>query len=144
MIAKLEEAKKVITRNEITHIENGYLVELFKDVTGRKTEAYLTVTKPGAFKGYHLHTIREARYVCLKGKIKVTLYIPGSMEKEEHILDANNLSRLYIPKNVATGLLNIGEEDAWVINYPNPAYDPDLKGEQIEYTEEELLKGIIK
>ena len=79
--------------------------------------------------------------------MKITLYKPGDANsKEEHILDASaeNPIRLFIPKDIATGLENIGDEDAWMVNYPDPAYDPTLTDEQVEYTEEELLQGIVK
>lgn len=140
-----EPAKKVTTYTAQRE-ENGFLIELFKDKeTGEKTEVYLTAAKPGAFKGYHLHRVRAARYVALKGKMKITLYKPGEPElKEEHILDASNPSRLFIPKDIATGLENIGDEEAWLVNYPDPAYDPSLVDEQVEYTEEELLQRIVK
>ncbi|MBI3335190.1 MAG: hypothetical protein HY001_01700, partial [Candidatus Portnoybacteria bacterium] len=45
---------------------------------------------------------------------------------------------------IATGLQNIGDEEAWLINWPDPPYDPNLIDEQVEYTEEELEKGIVK
>lgn len=140
-IARLEDAKKVVTHGA-TGEENGFLVELYKD--GEKTIAYLTTTKPGSFKGYHLHRVRAARYVAIKGKMKIILYKPGASEKEEYILDASKPQRLFIPKNIATGLLNISEEEAWLINYPDPPYDPHLKDEQVEYTQEELEKGVVK
>ncbi len=144
-LATTEEAKKVGTRSH-DGSDNGFLIELFKDKeTGEKTEVYLTAAVPGAFKGYHLHRVRAARYVCLKGKMKITLYAPGDPNsKEEHILDSQNPSRLFIPKDIATGLENIGEEEAWLINYPDPAYDPSLVDEQVEYTEDELLQGTVK
>lgn len=135
-----ESAKKVKTFDYKTKKENGFLIELFKD--GEKTCLYLTAAAPGAFKGYHLHRVRASRYVCIKGKMKITLFVKGKFE--EHILDANNPKRLYIPKNTATGLENIGDEEAWLINFPDPPYDPSLKGEQVDYTREELEKGIIK
>lgn len=140
-----QEAKKVTTFDHNGQ-ENGFLIELFKDKeTGEKTEAYLTAAKPGAFKGYHLHRVRAARYVAVKGVMKITLYKPGDPgSKEEHILDSKNPTRLFIPKDIATGLENIGDEEAWLVNYPDPPYDPSLKDEQVEYTEEELLKGIVK
>lgn len=140
-LARLEDAKKVVT-HAATGEENGFLVELYKD--GEKTTAYLTTTKPGSFKGYHLHRVRVARYVAIKGKMKVILYKPGTAEKEEYILDAQNPQRLFIPHNIATGLLNISNEEAWLINYPDPPYDPSLKDEQVEYTQEELEKGVVK
>ncbi|MDO8657332.1 MAG: WxcM-like domain-containing protein [Candidatus Levybacteria bacterium] len=138
-IAKLEEAKKVTTFTPDGK-ENGILIELYKD--NDKTTAYFTTIKPGMFKGYHLHRVRAARYVCLRGKMKIILY--QNKEREEYILDTEKPQRLFIPNNVATGLLNIGNEDAWLINYPDPPYDPNLKDEQVEYTQEELEQGTVK
>nr|AOS95343.1 dTDP-4-dehydrorhamnose 3,5-epimerase [uncultured bacterium] len=136
---RLEPAKKVTT---FAHdgSENGFLVELFKD--GAKTTAYLTAAAPGAFKGYHLHRVRAARYVCLRGQMKIIVYIDG--KRIEHVLDATRPERLFIPANVATGLQNIGDEEAWLINYPDPPYDPQLRDEQVEYTEAELEAGVVK
>lgn len=138
-IGRMEDVKKVKTFDSEGK-ENGFLTELFKD--GEKTVIYSSATKPGMFKGYHLHRIRSARYVCIRGKMKIILYKDGI--REEHILDAEDPKRLFIPNNIATGLLNIGDEDAWLINYPNPSYNPNLKDEQVEYTEEELEKGVVK
>lgn len=140
-LATREDAKKITTHDH-TGGENGFLIELYKD--GIKTTAYVTAAKPGGFKGYHLHRVRAARYVCIRGKMKITLCKPGTQEKEEHILDATKPQRLFIPKDIATGLENIGDEEAWLINYPDPAYDPQLQDEQVEYTEEELKTGIVK
>ncbi len=141
-----QEAKKVKTFDAQGR-ENGWLMELYKDQeTGQKTEAYLTAALPGAFKGYHLHRVRAARYVALKGKMKITTYEhkDGKWVKSETVLEAGVPTRMFIPKNVATGLENIGSEEAWLINYPDPAYDPSLKDEQVEYTQEELEAGIVK
>ena len=64
--------------------------------------------------------------------------------REEHLLDATSPARLFIPKDVATGLENIGDEEGWLVNYPDPAYDPALKDEQVEYTQAELEAGVVK
>ncbi|MBI5122298.1 WxcM-like domain-containing protein [Candidatus Roizmanbacteria bacterium] len=143
---RTEEAKKVTTRAH-DGSENGFLIELFKNKeTGQKTEVYLTAALPGAFKGYHLHRVRAARYVALKGKMKITTYahVDQKWVKTETILDAVTPTRMFIPKDVATGLENIGTEEAWLVNYPDPAYDPALKDEQVEYTQEELEQGVVK
>lgn len=142
-MVRSESAKKIVTKDHHGK-ENGFLIELFKD--GDKTVVYLSVALPGAFKGYHLHRVRAARYVCLKGKMRIITYErqQGQWVRSEHILEAKNPSRLFIPKNVATGLQNIGNEESWLINYPDPPYDPNLKDEQVEYTQEELEQGIIK
>jgi dTDP-4-dehydrorhamnose 3,5-epimerase-like enzyme len=130
-------AKKVTTYDSKGGI-NGWLMEMFKD--GDKTAVYLSAAAPGAFKGYHLHRVRAARYVCLKGTMKIILYLNG--KREEYILTPGK--KLFIPKEVATGLQNIGDEEAWLVNFPDPAYDPNLKDEQVEYTQEELEQGVVK
>ena len=136
---RIEDAKKVTTFDHAGD-ENGWLIELYKD--GAKTTAYLTAASPGAFKGYHLHRVRAARYVCVRGRMKIILYVDG--KRQEHVLDAAKPQRLFIPPNVPTGLENIGDEEAWLVNYPDPPYDPDLKDEQVEYTEAELEAGVVK
>ncbi len=140
-----EPAKKVLTKDHAGQ-ENGWLMEMFKSEDGTKTEVYLSAALPGAFKGYHLHRVRAARYVALKGKMKIITYVNENDKwvRSENILEAGNPERLFIPKNVATGLENVGGEEAWLINYPDPAYDPSLKDEQVEYSQEELEAGVIK
>ena len=134
-----EPAKKVTTFDHGGN-ENGWLIELYMD--GGRTTAYLTAAAPGAFKGYHLHRVRAARYVCVRGRMKIILYVDG--KRQEHVLDAAMPERLFIPPNVATGLQNIGDEEAWLVNYPDPPYDPALKDEQVEYSEAELEAGVVK
>lgn len=134
--------------------KNGLLMEMFKSKDGSKTEVYLSTALPGAFKGYHLHRVRAARYVCLKGKMKIITYerqgnnpdasVGARWVRSENIIDSSVPERLVIPKDVATGLENIGDEESWLVNYPDPAYDPQSKDEQVEYTQEELEQGIIK
>ncbi|MBU1131429.1 WxcM-like domain-containing protein [Patescibacteria group bacterium] len=136
---KTETVKKVKTF-DANNKENGFLIELFKD--GDKTAVYLTAAKPGAFKGYHLHRVRAARYVCIRGRMKIITY--QNKKRQEFVLDAQKPGRLFIPNNVATGLENIGDEEAWLINYPEPPYNPNLKDEQVEYTEAELEAGVVK
>ncbi len=131
---KKEPCKKVTTFDVKTKEPNGHLIELYKD--NDKTVVYLSAASPGAFKGYHLHTVRKSHYVPIKGKMKVTIISGG--EKEEHILDSASPERLLLPTNVYIGLENIGSEDAWLINFPDPAYDPTLRGEQLDKSREEI------
>ena len=144
-----EQAKRLKTVDH-SGKENGFLIEMFKSLDGSKTDVYLSAAKPGAFKGYHLHRVRAARYVCLRGKMRIILYVARNVGdktkwiREEHIMDAVENKRLFIPKNIATGLENVGDEEGWLVNYPDPPYDPSLKDEQIEYTEKELESGVVK
>lgn len=112
---------------------NGYLTELKKD--GKLTAAYLTVAFPGCFKGYHLHKDRESNYVCIRGTVTVILYTKYG--RQEIQLGSGQCDKLLIPTNIPTGLRNDSREECWLINFPNPPYDPDLHGEQVDLTEEE-------
>lgn len=140
----LTEPAKKVTTYDASKSENGFLIELYKNKDN--TVSYLTAAKPKAFKGYHLHRVRAARYVCIKGRMKIITYelVADKWVRSEHLLDANSPERMFIPKNIATGLINESDEEAWLINYPDPAYDPNLKDEQVEYTEEELEQGVVK
>lgn len=115
-------------------------MELKKE--GQKTISYLTCVAVGGFKGFHLHRIRIANYVCIRGSVRVELYhFEEGWRKEEVILEVGD--KLQIPTDIPTGLFNIGAEEAWIVNFPNPPYDPEIK-EQIEYSKEDLEKGIKK
>lgn len=133
----LESAKNVKTYDMHTKEVNGFLTELYKE--DDKTVVYLSAAAPGGFKGYHLHRVRAARLICIKGKVNIIVYVDG--KRQEYLLSSDNPQRLYIPKNIPTAYHNIGEEEAWIINYPEPAYDPNLKGEQVDFTQEELDSG---
>lgn len=122
-----EPCKSVVTR-DASGKENGFLVELYKD--GKDTTLYLTATFPGGQKGYHLHTVRQSHLVCVRGKMKITLV--EEKNKTEHLLDAQKPERLLVPTGVWILYENIGNEEGWMLNFPTPPYDPDLKGEQRE------------
>ena len=130
------EKAKIVQTNDIGGNPNGFLMELQKK--GKYTSCYLTSVDPGAFKGYHLHRIRESNYVCIKGKVKVILYTKNG--REEYIMSQGD--KLNIPINTPTGLTNEWKEEGWLINFPNPYYDPDLKDEQEEFAEWECEKGL--
>lgn len=133
----MKEKAKIVKTKDLNGKDNGFLIELKK--SGDKTDAYLSAANPGCFKGYHLHVVRQANYVCVRGKVKVILYKKG-IGREEIIMEQGD--KLHIDTNVPTGIQNEWADDAWLINFPNPAYDPNLKGEQIDMTEEEAEKWV--
>ena len=137
---KIENAKKIITK-DLDGNNNGYLIELGRE--GRFTTSYLSAVSPGSFKGYHSHTVREANYVCVKGRLKIVLVSKTATDRVdviEYILDSDTPQRLHIPAHIPTGLVNESkDEEAWIVNTPNPPYDPELKDEQLEFTLEAAI-----
>lgn len=137
-----DRVKQVVT-TDASGKKNGGLMELYKD--GNKTLVYLTKIRVDAFKGYHLHRERVARYVCIRGEVDIILWnYTGDKRWQMSTYGLKVGDSLYIPAHVATGLSNTGDEEAWIVNYPSPAYDPEAKDEQVEYTLAELEGGVYK
>jgi hypothetical protein len=131
----LEEAKLVETKDLSGNL-NGHLLEIGKD--GDRTTVYMTVANPGCFKGYHLHKVREANYVCISGRCVIEMATNNGMRIVE--LDSRRPQRLHIPVDTPTGLRNPFVEPAIIINVPNPAYDPSLEGEQVDFTYDQVVE----
>lgn len=122
--------------------KNGWLLELYKDED--KTLVYMVTLNAFTFKGYHLHRAITARWVCIKGSVKVTTY---EWKDSQWILTETILNEgdaLSIPPNMPTGIENLTDGEGWLINYPDPPYNPDMLDEQVGYTESEIVKGVLK
>ncbi len=114
--------------------ENGYLVPIYNvhdhffEEGKEPQQVYLTVVKPGMTKGPHLHFIRIGYFTCIKGNIKVVIQKDG--EYQEYFSGEDHEYRsIEVPTGVPAMIMNIGEEDAYMINMPNPAWTPDMNDE---------------
>ncbi len=140
----MDKAKIVETHDDRGN-ENGFLMELEKD--GKFTRSYLTSVSPGCMKGYHLHTKREANYLCVRGKLTVEYFqwdfdFDGSARVVKRSFNMSRGDKLHIPIYCPTALFNYStSKAAWLINYPNPYYNPDDKEEQLEFTAAQCLEG---
>jgi dTDP-4-dehydrorhamnose 3,5-epimerase-like enzyme len=132
MYIKKSIAKKVITKDSFNN-DNGFLIELKKE--GNKTANYLTVANPGCFKGYHLHKERAANYVCISGEVEVIMYYFENDKVLKEVVCLKQGDSLHIPKMIATALNNNSDKEVWIVNSPDPFYNPDYKDEQVEFTE---------
>jgi dTDP-4-dehydrorhamnose 3,5-epimerase len=124
---------KFITKGE-DGVENGFLVPIynvndgFHDSDKQPQQVYLTVVKPRQKKGPHLHFIRTGFFTCIKGNVRI-------ITKEDNVYsqffsgESNNFLSTIIPTGVPAILENIGNEDAYVINLPSPAWTPDMNDE---------------
>lgn len=140
----------------------GGLVELWRrswNSTGRILDdergvhqAYISETRPGVIKGWHLHPRLDPgdaqvdRFVCIRGTVLVATFdlaayflldiAPNerhmhvgarSVPVVERVLSAGSLERIDIPPNTAHGWFNIGHEDAWVLNLTSAEYTGELE-----------------
>ena len=113
---------------------NGFLVPLYNIHDGffpsgkEPQQVYLTVIAPGEIKGPHLHFIRTGCFTCIKGNARFVLKTDEGyqvvMSGEDH-----EYRTVIVPTGVPAALQNLGKEDAYVLNMPQPAWTPDMNDE---------------
>jgi dTDP-4-dehydrorhamnose 3,5-epimerase len=107
----------------------GWLVELFRDdelPEGFKpVMGYLSVTHPGIARGPHEHRQQSDGFVFLSGAFEITLWEnrPGHMHHQEALVAGEeNPLFLVVPPGVVHAYRNIGDTDAFVLNFPDALY----------------------
>ena len=89
---------------------------------------YLTVVSPGAVKGPHLHLKRWGLFARIKGNVKIIVKTSGGYE-EVFSGATHGLATVQLPAGIPAALKNVGDEDAYVLNMPSPAWKPDDQDE---------------
>lgn len=133
MKLKTKTSKKIFTK-DFNGNPNGYLVPLYNihekffDFGREPQQVYLTVISPHKIKGPHLHFIRTGCFACIKGNARFILKTTAGYEA---ILsgEAHEYRTVIVPAGVPAALQNIGNEDAFVLNMPNPAWTPNMQDE---------------
>jgi dTDP-4-dehydrorhamnose 3,5-epimerase-like enzyme len=125
--------KKFLTKNENGEV-NGHLVPLYNihdsffEPEKRPQQVYLTTVLPNMIKGPHLHFVRTGFFTCIKGNVRVVLKLGDTYEVfysgEDH-----DFTSIEIPTGVPAAIQCIGNEEALVLNMPNPAWTPDMNDE---------------
>ena len=113
---------------------NGFLVPIYNIhddffKLGREPQqVYLTVLAPGAIKGPHLHLIRTGCFTCIKGNARFVLKILCEYQIF-YSGESHDYLTVEVPIGVPAALQNLGDEDAYVLNMPNPAWTPSMNDE---------------
>ena len=125
--------KKFTTKDEHGGV-NGFLVPLYNIhdkffAPGKEPQqVYLTTILPGTIKGPHLHFIRTGFFTCIKGNVRVVLKVDGAYQVffsgEDH-----EYNSIEVPTGVPAAVQCLGDEEAYLLNMPNPAWTPDMNDE---------------
>lgn len=113
---------------------NGFLVPIYNIHDGffapgkEPQQVYLTVIGPHQIKGPHLHYIRTGCFTCIKGNARFVLKTEAGYEVVCSG-EAHEYRSVIIPAGVPAALQNLGDEDAYVLNMPNPAWTPTMNDE---------------
>jgi dTDP-4-dehydrorhamnose 3,5-epimerase len=113
---------------------NGFLVPLFNihdeffESGKEPQQVYLTVIAPRQIKGPHLHFIRTGCFTCIKGNARFVL---KTVEGYQIFYsgEAHEYRSVIVPTGVPAALQNLGDDEAYVLNMPSPAWTPNMNDE---------------
>lgn len=107
----------------------GWLAELFRDDDlpegFRPAMSYLSVTHPGVARGPHEHVFQADGFVFLDGEYELYLWEnrPGKAAAPMRVrVGAANPVFVIVPPGVVHAYKNVGDKDAFVLNFPNKLY----------------------
>ena len=124
---------QIVTKNS-QGSENGFLVPIYNRYDGfiapgkEPQQVYLTMIAPHQVKGPHLHFIRTGYFTCIKGNTRFVLQVEGKY-KVFYSGEQHEYLSVIVPTGVPAALQNIGSEEAFVLNMPNPAWTPEMEDE---------------
>ena len=123
---------------DVKEDERGWLAEIIrKEELVRHQEfgqCMVTTAYPGCVKGNHYHTRKYEWYCVLKGKARLVLVHNFSGEREEILLNEQQLNTVRIPPRVSHAIENVGSEMMYLLVYTDESYneeDPDTFYEKV-------------
>jgi dTDP-4-dehydrorhamnose 3,5-epimerase len=109
--------------------QRGWLVELFRNdelpERFRPAMSYLSVTHPGIARGPHEHEYQCDAFAFIDGEYE--LYLWENREGREDIAEVHKVGRdnpvtVLVPPGVVHAYRNVGDQDAFVLNFPDTLY----------------------
>jgi len=113
---------------------NGWLVPIFNvhdgliDPAQHPRQVYLTVIAPREVKGPHLHLKRWGLFTCIRGNAKIVVRTENGYE-EFLTGEDYQFATIQVPAGLPAALQNIGDEEAYILNMPSPAWRVDDQDE---------------
>ncbi len=117
----------------------GWLIETFRDDElpegFEPTMGYISLTHPGVARGPHEHADQTDGFVFLSGKFRLYLWeARDGHEKKDLTMDVGESDPIFVtvPPGVVHAYKNIGDSDAFVLNFPNRLFAGWGKKEPID------------
>ncbi|HRK20871.1 MAG TPA: WxcM-like domain-containing protein [Fimbriimonadaceae bacterium] len=117
----------------------GWLTELFRDDElpdgFRPAMGYLSVTLPGVARGPHEHVHQTDCFAFLSGTFELILWENRAgrpAERHSLYVGENNPAVIFVPPGVVHAYRNVGDSDAFVLNFPDRLYAGPGKSEPVD------------
>ena len=118
---------------QINADERGHLVEVFREdwdlYDPTPAMSYYSMSYPGVVRAWHKHCRGQIdHFVCPKGRIKVGIYddregSPTEDELDTFVIGEHDQRAIRIPGDCWHGFKTIGNEPAFLLNFPTKLYD---------------------
>jgi hypothetical protein len=82
------------------------------------------VVAPRSAKGPHNHFIRTGCFACIKGNVRIVVKVDGQYH-EHYSGEAHDYLSVEIPTGMPALLQNLWDDEAFVLNMPDPADSDD-------------------
>lgn len=120
--------------------ERGHLVEVFREdwdlYDPEPAMSYYSMTYPGIVRAWHRHMEGQVdHFICPKGRIKIGIYddredSPTQGELNTFVVGEHNQVAVRIPGDCWHGFKAIGDEPAFLLNFPSKLYDYEEPDEE--------------
>jgi dTDP-4-dehydrorhamnose 3,5-epimerase len=117
----------------------GWLIETFRDdelPNGfRPVMGYISYTHPGIARGPHEHSSQTDGFVFLSGKFRLHLWENRSgFDEKRVVLDVGEENPVFVtvPPGVVHAYENVGDADAFVLNFPDALYAGWARSEPVD------------
>lgn len=117
----------------------GHLTELFRSdeipADAMPTMAYISVTHPGVARGPHEHREQSDLFCFVDGTYELYLWENRPDQTPGHwklTVGRDNPTYVIVPPGVVHGYKNVGDSDAYVLNFPNRLYAGEGKREPVD------------
>jgi dTDP-4-dehydrorhamnose 3,5-epimerase len=142
----------VVTRPLKRHIDaRGWLMEMFREDElpdgFSPVMAYVSITHPGVARGPHEHREQSDGFCFADGTYEITLWEnrPGHPRIQEvYNVGEDNPTFLVIPPGVVHAYKNVGDRDAYVLNFPDRLYAGRGRREPVDEIRHEEIESEFK
>lgn len=118
--------------------ERGRLMELVRcddEVYEKFGQVYVTTTRPGIVKAWHLHRLQDDNVACVSGMIRLAMFdqregSPTKGKLNEFCIGIHNPLLIHIPKGVYHGWKGISDIEAVIVNLVTEAYNYEQPDEE--------------
>ena len=133
------------------HDSRGHLTELFRSDEIPEgtlpTMGYISVTHPGIARGPHEHVDQTDLFCFVDGEYELRLWEnrPGHAAwHQSFLVGKSNPVAVIVPPGIVHGYRNVGESDAYVLNFPNQLYAGTGKTEPVDEIRHEEIDSPFK